>query len=154
MPSLWTDARHPAIGMIQAGTPQRDVALRFGVHRNNISSLYRRFQITGSRSYRPRSVRPRVTSQRQGQYTRVTLLRNRFQMASVTAWTIPGLRCIQPRSVRSRLCEHHIRPIDPACTRSCCHAIMLNVCGGHVPIWGGVWENGKLYCSQMNLNLV
>ena len=45
-------------------------------------------------------------------------------------------------------------PVDPACARFCCHVIVLNVYGGHVPIWGGVWENGKLYCSQMNLDLV
>ena len=40
----------------------------------------------------------------------VTHLRNRFQTASVTARTIPGLRRICPRTVRNRLCEHHIRP--------------------------------------------
>ena len=45
-------------------------------------------------------------------------------------------------------------PVDPACARFCCHAIVLNVYGGHVPIWGGVSENGKLYRSQMNLDLV
>ena len=45
-------------------------------------------------------------------------------------------------------------PVDPACARFCCHAIVLNVYGGHVPNWGGVWENGKLYCSQMNLDFV
>ena len=45
-------------------------------------------------------------------------------------------------------------PVDPACAWFCCHAIVLNVYGGHVPIWRGVWENGKLYCSQMNLDLV
>ena len=64
MPRLGTDARHRAIGMIQAGTPQRDVALQFGVHRNTISCLWRCFQTTGSGSDRPRSGLPRVTSQR------------------------------------------------------------------------------------------
>ena len=45
-------------------------------------------------------------------------------------------------------------PLDPACARFYCHTIVLNVYGSHVPIWGGVWENEKLYCSQMNIDLV
>ena len=117
MPRLATDTRHRAIGMIQAGTPQRNVALRFGVQQNNISSLWTRFQATGSGSDRPRSGRPRVTSQRQDQYIRVTHLRNRFQTASVTARTIPGLRRIHPRTVRNPLREHHIRPRRPCVCR-------------------------------------
>ena len=114
---LGTDARHRAIGIIQAGTPQREVALQFGVHRNTISSLWRRFQTTGSISDRPRSGRPCVTSHSQDQYIRVTHLRNRFQVASGTARTIPGLRPIHPRTVRNRLQEHHIRPRQP-CVRT------------------------------------
>ena len=120
MPRLGIDARHRATGMIQAGTPQRDVVLRFGVHRNTISSLWRRFQTTGTGSDRPRSWRPRVTSQRQDQYIRVTHLRNRFQTASDTAQTIPGLRRIHPRTVRNRLREHHICPRRP-----CVRALLL-----------------------------
>ena len=113
MPRMGTNARHRAIGIIQAGTPQCDGALRFSVHQNTISSLWRRFQTTGSGSDRPRSGRPRVTSQRQDKYIRVTHLWNRFQTASVTARTIPGLRRIHPRTVHNRLHEHHIRPRRP-----------------------------------------
>ena len=103
--------------MIQAGTPQRDIALRFGVHRNTISSLWRRLQTTGSGSDRPRSGRPRVKSERQDQYIRVTHLRNHSQTAGVTARTIPGLLRIHPRTVRNRLREQHIRPRRP-CVRT------------------------------------
>ena len=117
MPRLGTDARHQAIGMIQAGTPQRDVALQFGVYRNTISSLWRRLQTTGNGDDRPRSGCPRVTSQRQDQYIRVTHLRNRFQTAGVTARTIPGLCRIHPRTVRNCLGEHHIHPRRP-CVRT------------------------------------
>ena len=117
LPRLGTDAHHRAIGMIQAGTPQCDVALRFGVHRNTISSLWRRFQTTGSGSDSPRSGRPRVTSHRQEQYTRMTHLRNRFQTTGVTARTILGLRRIHLRTARNRLLEHHIRPHRP-CVRT------------------------------------
>ena len=103
--------------MIQAGAPQRDVALRFGVHRNTISSIWRPFKTKGSGSDRPRSRRPRVTSQGQDQYIRMTHLRHRFQAASVTARTIPGLRRMHPRTVRKRLREQHIRPRRP-CVRT------------------------------------
>ena len=47
----------------------------------------------------------------------VTHLRNRFQTASVTARTIPGLRRIHPRTVRNRLPEHYIHPRRP-CVRT------------------------------------
>ena len=117
MPRLGTDVCHRAIGMIQAGTPQRDIALRFGVHRDTISSLWWRFQTTGSGRDRPRPGRPLVTSQRQDQYIKVTHLRNRLQAASVTARTISGLRRIHPRTVRNRLREHHIRRRRP-CVRT------------------------------------
>ena len=129
MPRLGTDARHRAIGMIQAGTPQLapgnptlhpSVILLSGLVYTVTplrSSLWRCFQTTGSGSDRPRPGRPRVTSQRQDQYIRVTHLRNRFQMASVTARTIPGLRRIRPRTVHNRLREHHIRLRRP-CVRT------------------------------------
>ena len=143
MPRLGTDASHRAIGMIQAGTPQRDVALRFGVHLNTIRSLWRRFQTTGSGSDRPRSGRPRLTSQRQDQYIRVTHLRNRFQTASVTARTIPGLRRIYPRNVRNRLREHHIHPRRP-CVRklllSCHRAERLRWSRAHLRWCLREWE--------------
>ena len=105
--------RHRAIGMIQTGSPQRDVALWFAVQ-NTISSLWRRFQTTEGGNDRPRSGRPRVTSQRQDQYIRVTHLRNRIQTASVTARIIPGLRRIHPRTGCNHLREHHIRPRRPS----------------------------------------
>ena len=107
---LGTGARHWGIGMIQAGTPQHDVALWFGVRRNTISSLWRRFQTTRSQSDRPLSGRPHVTSQRQDQYIRVKHLRNRFQTASVTARTIPGLRRIHPRTVQPFAWAPHSPP--------------------------------------------
>ena len=153
MPRLGTDACHRAIGMIQTGTPQCDVALRFGVHRNTISSLWRRFQTTGSGSDRPRFGRPRVTSQRQDQCIRVThaisssrlvSLHELFQGCTVYTLGMCATVCVNTT----------FAPVDPACARFCCHAIVLNVYRGHVPIWGGVWKNGKLYCSQMDLDLV
>ena len=91
--------------MVEASTPQRDAALWFGVRRNTISSLWRRFQTTWSGSDRSRSGHPRVTSQRQDQYIRVTHLRNRFRTASVT-WDCvgDGLALDVPRFVANQAC--------------------------------------------------
>ena len=61
-----------------------------------------------------------LPKQRQDQYIRVTHLHNRFQTASVTAWTIPGLRRIHPRTVLNHLREHHICPHRP-----CVHMLLL-----------------------------
>ena len=55
-----------------------------------------------------------MTSRQQDNPIRLVHLRNRFQTASLTARTIPGLRAINPRTVRNRLREQGIRPRRPA----------------------------------------
>ena len=113
MARLSEDERLRAIGMLQTGMFQKEVARRFGVHRNSVSALWRRFQ-HGNTSEVPRSGRPRVTSIRLDNHIRLIHLRNRFQPAALTARTIPGLRPIRSRTVRNRLCEHNIHPRRPA----------------------------------------
>ena len=44
MPRLTENQRLRAVGMLEAGMAQNEVARHFGVHRNTISSLWRRFQ--------------------------------------------------------------------------------------------------------------
>ncbi|XP_062599508.1 uncharacterized protein LOC134261040 [Saccostrea cucullata] len=114
MPRLSENQRNIAVGMLQAGMAQNIVAGHFGVHRNTIQSLWRRFHQSGNTRDRPRSERPRVTSRRQDNHIRLVHLRNRFQTASLTARSIPGLRPISPRTVRNRLRERNIRPRRPA----------------------------------------
>lgn len=114
MPRISENDRLRAVGMLQAGIAQNAVAQRFGVHRNTISALWRRFQQRGNVRDLPRPGRPRVTSIRQDNYIRLTHLRNRFQPATLTARTIPGLRPISGRTVRNRLREHSITPRRPA----------------------------------------
>lgn len=114
MPRLNEAQRNQAVGMIRAGVSQNEVSRRFGVHRNTISALWRRYQQSGNTRDRRRSGRPRVTSLRQDTYIRVTHLRNRLQTAALTARSIPGLRNISPRTVRNRLRERNIRPRRPA----------------------------------------
>ena len=114
MPRLNETDRWRAVGMIEAGVRHNDVARQFGVHRNTVDALWRRylqFRITRDR---PRSGRPRVTSNRQDTYIRVVRLRDRLRTATLTARSIPGLRRINPRTVRNRLRERGIRPRRPA----------------------------------------
>ena len=114
MPRLTENQRLRAIGMLQAGRQQNEVAQQFGVHRNTISSLYRCYQHTGSTRDYPRPGALRVTSRLQDNHIRLTHLRNRFQSASLTARTIPGHQIINPRTVRNRLRAVNIRPRRPA----------------------------------------
>lgn len=114
MPRLNENQRLRIVGMLQAGMAQTAVATRFGVHRNTVSALWRRYQQLGNVEDRPHPGRPRVTSRRQDAYIRVVHLRNRFQTAALTARSIPGLRPISPRTVRNRLRERNIRPRRPA----------------------------------------
>ena len=55
--------RGRAIALILQGRSQRDVAQEFGVHESTISRLVQRLRATGRLTDRPRSGRPRVTTQ-------------------------------------------------------------------------------------------
>ena len=114
MPRLNEAERLRAVGILEAGMTQVDVAMRLGVHFNTVYRLWRRYQQSNSVRDRPRSGRPRVTSRRQDNFIRTTHVRNRFQPASVTSRSIPRLRRISPRTVRNRLREARIRPRRPA----------------------------------------
>ena len=103
MPRLSENERLWAIGMLEAGSSQRDVARQFNVHRNTIWCLWQRWQQTNAVRDHPRSGRPRVTNNRQDNWIRTTHLRNRFQPATVTARSIPGLRRISSQAVCRRL---------------------------------------------------
>ena len=94
--------------MIRLTEVQRQqVARHFGVHVSTIERLVRRLRETGQVADRPRSGRPRVTSQRQDRAIRLAHLRNRHLTATETAVnTIGGHnRCIHPKTVRNRLRE-------------------------------------------------
>jgi transposase len=113
MPRFTENQRRHVIGMLQAGLAQNIVARHFGVHRNTIQSLLRRFRQSGNTRDCQRSGRPRVTSHQQDNHIRLVYLRNRFQTSSLTARNIPGLRPISSRTVRNRLRDRHIRPQRP-----------------------------------------
>ena len=103
--------RGRAIALILQGRSQRDVAQQFGVHESTISRLVQRLRATGRLTDRPRSGRPRVTTQRQD----LVHLRNRLRTATETAREVIGThgRRVCPRTVRNRLREFDLRPRRP-----------------------------------------
>ena len=105
--------RGRAIALILQGRSQRDVAQQFGVHESTISRLVQRLRATGRLIDRPRSERPRVTTQRQD--IRLVHLRNRLRTATETAREVIGThsRRVCPRTVRNRLREFDLRPRRP-----------------------------------------
>ena len=79
MPRFTENQRRHAIRMLQVGLAQYIVARHFGVHRNTIQSLLRRFRQSGNTKDRQRSGYPRVTSHQQDNHIRLVHLRYRFQ---------------------------------------------------------------------------
>ena len=128
MSQMNASVRENALGRLQAGQSQSEVARALHVSQSTISRLWHRFEQTGSSAPAPRSGRPRVTTQAQDRYIRVTHLRNRFQSASVTARALPGDRHISAQTVRNRLHTaglHAYRPLrGNVLTRRHCQARM------------------------------
>lgn len=105
MPRLNAAQRNNAIGRLQAGATQQEVARHFGVSRQTISALWTRYNNTNRVDDRPRSGRPRVTTQAQDRYIRLRHLRDRTTTATSTTTQIPGVRRISDQTVRNRLRE-------------------------------------------------
>lgn len=105
MPRLSQIDRERAIGMLNGGTSQIEVARQFGVTDRTIRYLQTRLRETGSSNDRPRSGRPRVTSAADDRYIRLSHLRRRSQPATSTARTLPGRarNRISAQTVRRRL---------------------------------------------------
>jgi transposase len=113
MQRLDTATRNIAIGRLQAGESQYEVARTLSVNQSTICRLWNRFQQTGSTNDHQRSGRPRIATPGQDRYIRVFHLGNRTITASTTAAGIPGLRRISSQTVRNRLQQHGIRPRRP-----------------------------------------
>jgi len=115
MPRLRQNERERAVGMVQAGMRHEDVANQFGCSKLTITRLMSRVRQTGGTADRPRSGRPRVTSERQDRHIRLIHLRNRFIPATITAAQTPGRHNprISPQTVRNRLREANLRARRP-----------------------------------------
>ena len=103
MPPLSRAQRENAVGRLQAGQRQIDVARHFHVTQSTISRLLNRLRATGSVADRPRSGRPRATTVAQDRFITLRHLRNRFLCASSTVQVLPGVRRIPDQAVRNRL---------------------------------------------------
>ena len=87
MPWLSKVDRGCALGMLESGPKQTDVAQRSGVHRTTIARLWVCFNTRGSFDDRPRPGQRRATTTLQDRYIRRTHTRERFQFATITART-------------------------------------------------------------------
>ena len=107
--------RGRAIALILQGRSQRDVAQQFGVHESTISRFVQHLRTTGRLTDRPRSGRPRVTTQGQDRRMRLVHLRNRLRTATETAREVIGKhgRRVCPMTVINRLREFDLRPRRP-----------------------------------------
>ena len=101
MPRLDPATRNIAIGRLQAGESQNEVARTLNDNQSTISRLWNIFQQTGSTNDHQRSGRPRITTPGQDRYIRVFHLRNRIVVVSTTAAELPALRRISSQTVRN-----------------------------------------------------
>ena len=110
MPLLKNENRARALGMLECGISQHDVARRVGVSISTFARLVQRVNNTGSLSDRPRSGAPRVTSLRQDVFIRQRHLRGRFTTSQSTSYVVVGNRgrTVSRNTVRNRLRERGI----------------------------------------------
>ena len=71
-PSLSTNERSQAVGMLRAGQSSQQVAAVFGVAQSTISRLLQRFNVTQSANDRRRSGHPRTTRQQNNYICNIT----------------------------------------------------------------------------------
>lgn len=116
MPRLSAEQRSQAIGMLQAGMSQSEIARHFGCSQPAISNLTRRYEETGSVDDHPRSGRPRVTTPIQDRFIVLQHLRDRFRPATRTAAVTVGRhhQRISESTVRRRLRSHMLSARRPA----------------------------------------
>ena len=100
MRRLQREERQRAVGMLENGAKQRVVAQRFNVSQSVISRLWAPYRQTQNVDDRPRSGRPRATTQAQDRLIRTFTLRNR-QIASHLQDTA-GVR-VTGQTIRNRL---------------------------------------------------
>lgn len=155
MPRLDNASRERAIGMLQSGLTQSDVARHFNVARITIYRLWNRFQTFNATADRPRSGRPRITTARQDQVIRLRHLRDRFQTPQQTAANIPGLRRISHRTVSRRLAEAGLRARrpyrGPMLTQRHCQN-RLNWARNHLRWRIGQWQH-VMFTDESRFNL-
>ncbi|GFR76295.1 transposable element Tc1 transposase [Elysia marginata] len=117
MPRLSEVDRHRALGLLQAGLPISKVFFRINVNRTTIFRLRQRLHETDTVSDRPRSGRPRCTTQRQDRNLVRNHINNRFLSASASSRQTRGRnnQRISANTVTRRLSISGLRARRP-CT--------------------------------------
>ena len=77
MPRISNQNRAIAVGLLEAGTPVKQVARRMGVSPNAIRKLRQKFMEPGQVKNRPRNGRPKVTTYREDRLVINRTLRRR-----------------------------------------------------------------------------
>ena len=103
MPHLRQHERDRAVGMVQAGMHQIEIANHFECSKLTITRLMSRLRQTGSTSDRSRSGCPREMTLRQDRHIRLIHLRDRFVPATVTARQTQGRH--NPRISAQTVCN-------------------------------------------------
>ena len=113
---LTPDERGRALGWLDNGLSEREVARRLQRSHSVVQRLRERFRTTGSTAERPRSGRPRTTTRRQDRYLVNAALRDRSCNATVLRTVLRNATnaniCTQ--TVRNRLHENNLRARRPA----------------------------------------
>ena len=106
MPRVNNDERNHAIGILNAGTSATVISRYSGCIRKTIERLRRQFRVTGNVADRPRSGRPRMTTNADDNYIVLQHLRNRRLTAAASGMQYS----ILPQPVRNRL-RQNFQPI-------------------------------------------
>ncbi|GFS19332.1 transposable element Tcb1 transposase [Elysia marginata] len=115
MPRLYEVDRHRSLGLLQAGLPISEVSLRMNVNRTTNFRLKQRLHEKGRVSDRPRSGRPRCTTQRQDRNLVRNHMNNRFLSVSASSRQTRGRnnQRISANTVRRRLSTSGVRARRP-----------------------------------------
>ncbi|GFS14403.1 transposable element Tc1 transposase [Elysia marginata] len=115
MPRLSEVDRHRALGLLQAGLPISEVSPRMNVNRTTIFRARQRLHETDTVSDRPRSGRPRYTTQRQDRNFVRNHMNNKFLSASASLRQARGRKNqrISENTVRRRLSTSGLRARRP-----------------------------------------
>ena len=102
-------------GMLEPGILHMRVAAHFGFRRDSALNLWKHYHVSFISCDCLHSYHQHVMSKGYGVYTRVTRLRNRFQIACAISWSIPGLCAIKAKTCHNHLRGSHHLPLPTLC---------------------------------------
>jgi len=117
--TLSAEDRGRALGMLQRNTSMREVARQLGVSHSVISRLWHRHLATGRLQDRPRSGRPKKTTNREDRYITRQAIQNRWAPSSFIRQQLRAYSNVNVslQTIRNRLHAANIRSYRPAVRR-------------------------------------